>query len=201
MLYPTELRARMPVFTVFSLLGPARKPRRCTAPTPSGAFDGDPMVPEHVQTLAHASRAEGSARARVDTSATPEVSPTSRARKREAAGSSQRWSDVVVDRGVPHWVEVADGMAAEARGQIARVLAQIDATLEMLRSDRTRLLQVLVFIAEGMTPPFSTNCGMREFRPPILPDGRWCGWASAHPAGSRWSSPPRFRKRDRAGVR
>jgi len=55
--------------------------------------------------------------------------------------------DVVVHRGVAHWVEVAEDMSLDARVQIAQVLAQIDATLETIRSDRMRLLQVLVYIA------------------------------------------------------
>ncbi|MFM8578851.1 MAG: Rid family hydrolase [Planctomycetaceae bacterium] len=63
-------------------------------------------------------------------------------------GDSKRWADVVVHRGVAHWVEVAEDMSLDARGQIAQVLAQIDATLETIRSDRTRLVQVLVFIAD-----------------------------------------------------
>jgi enamine deaminase RidA (YjgF/YER057c/UK114 family) len=63
-------------------------------------------------------------------------------------GNSKRWADVVVYRGVAHWVEVAEDMSLDARGQIAQVLAQIDATLEMIKSDRTRLLQVLVYIAD-----------------------------------------------------
>ena len=63
-------------------------------------------------------------------------------------GNSKRWADVVVHRGVAHWVEVAEDMSLDARGQIAQVLAQIDATLEMIKSDRTRLLQVLVYIAD-----------------------------------------------------
>ena len=63
-------------------------------------------------------------------------------------GSSTRWADVVVHRGVAHWVEVAEDMSLDARGQIAQVLAQIDATLEAINSDRTRLLQVLVYIAD-----------------------------------------------------
>jgi enamine deaminase RidA (YjgF/YER057c/UK114 family) len=62
-------------------------------------------------------------------------------------GSSQRWADVAVHRGVAHWVEVAEDTSLDAHGQIAQVLAQIDATLAMIRSDRTRLLQVLIFIA------------------------------------------------------
>ena len=63
-------------------------------------------------------------------------------------GSSHRWADVVVHRGVAHWVEVAEDPSLDARGQIAQVLAQIDATLDTIQSDRTRLLQVLVYIAD-----------------------------------------------------
>jgi enamine deaminase RidA (YjgF/YER057c/UK114 family) len=63
-------------------------------------------------------------------------------------GNSKRWADVVVHRGVAHWVEVAEDMSLDARSQIAQVLAQIDKTLEMIKSDRTRLLQVLVYIAD-----------------------------------------------------
>ncbi len=63
-------------------------------------------------------------------------------------GSSHRWADVVVHRGVAHWVEVAEDASLDARGQIAQVLAQIDTTLASIRSDRTRLLQVLVYIAD-----------------------------------------------------
>ena len=63
-------------------------------------------------------------------------------------GNSKRWADVVVHRGVAHWVEVAEDTSLDTRGQIAQVLAQIDATLAMVKSDRTRLLQVLVYIAD-----------------------------------------------------
>ncbi len=63
-------------------------------------------------------------------------------------GTSKRWADVVVHRGVAHWVEVAEDLSLDARSQIAQVLAQIDATLEAIGSDRTRLLQVLIYLAE-----------------------------------------------------
>jgi enamine deaminase RidA (YjgF/YER057c/UK114 family) len=63
-------------------------------------------------------------------------------------GNSHRWADVVIHRGVAHWVEVAEDMSLDARGQIAQVLSQIDATLETIKSDRTRLLQVLIYIAD-----------------------------------------------------
>jgi enamine deaminase RidA (YjgF/YER057c/UK114 family) len=63
-------------------------------------------------------------------------------------GDSKRWADVVVHGGVAYWVEVAEDMSLDARGQIAQVLAQIDVTLETIKSDRTRLLQVLVYMAD-----------------------------------------------------
>jgi enamine deaminase RidA (YjgF/YER057c/UK114 family) len=68
-------------------------------------------------------------------------------------GTSKRWADVVVHRGVAHWVEVAEDTSLDARGQIAQVLAQIDATLGVIQSDRTRLLQVLVYIADEHDGP------------------------------------------------
>jgi len=63
-------------------------------------------------------------------------------------GNSRRWADVVVHQGVAHWVEVAEDLSLDAHGQITQVLSQVDATLEMIKSDRTRLLQVLVSIAD-----------------------------------------------------
>jgi len=38
-------------------------------------------------------------------------------------GNSQRWADIVVHRGVAHWVEVAEDTSLDARGQIGQVLA------------------------------------------------------------------------------
>ena len=64
-------------------------------------------------------------------------------------GTSTRWADVVVHRGMAYWVEVAEDMSLDAHGQISQVLAQIDATLATIKSDRTRLLQVLVYVAEA----------------------------------------------------
>lgn len=64
-------------------------------------------------------------------------------------GSSHRWSDVVVHRGVARWVEVAEDPSADVRGQIEQVLGQIDATLTTIGSDRTQLLEVLVYITDA----------------------------------------------------
>ena len=63
-------------------------------------------------------------------------------------GSSPRWADVVVYRGVAEWVEVAEDTSLDARGQIGQVLAQVDATLSAIGSDRTRLLRVLIYLAD-----------------------------------------------------
>jgi enamine deaminase RidA (YjgF/YER057c/UK114 family) len=63
-------------------------------------------------------------------------------------GSSTRWADIVVHRGVARWVEVAEDASLDARGQIAQVLNQIDATLQAVPSNRTRLLEVLIYLAD-----------------------------------------------------
>ena len=62
-------------------------------------------------------------------------------------GSSPRWSDVVIYQGIARWVEVAEDQSQDARGQIAQVLAQIDGTLAQIGSDRTRLLEITIFLA------------------------------------------------------
>lgn len=67
-------------------------------------------------------------------------------------GASSRWADIVVHRGVARWVEVAEDASLDARGQIAQVLAQIDATLEAIGSNRTRLLEVLIYLADDDAP-------------------------------------------------
>ena len=61
-------------------------------------------------------------------------------------GSSPRYADMVVHHGTAYWVEIAEDAGLDARGQIAQVLGQIDATLTTLGSDRTRLLQILVYL-------------------------------------------------------
>src|SRR5262245_57417194 len=63
-------------------------------------------------------------------------------------GNSRRWSDVVIHAGVARWVEVAEDASADAPSQIAQVLRQIDATLAQMGSDNTRLLEILIFLAD-----------------------------------------------------
>jgi enamine deaminase RidA (YjgF/YER057c/UK114 family) len=63
-------------------------------------------------------------------------------------GNSRRWSDVVIHAGVARWVEVAEDQTQDAPSQIAQVLRQIDLTLKQIGSDRTRLLEVLIFLKD-----------------------------------------------------
>lgn len=63
-------------------------------------------------------------------------------------GNSPRWSDVVIHAGVARWVEVAEDTSGDARSQIGQVLKQIDTTLAQLGGDRTRLLEVMIFLTD-----------------------------------------------------
>ena len=80
-------------------------------------------------------------------------------------GTSLRWADVVIYRGVAHWVEVADDPTQDSRGQVRQVLAQIDATLERLGSRSTDLLQILIYLADLSDAP-------------VL-NAEWDGWVTA----------------------
>jgi enamine deaminase RidA (YjgF/YER057c/UK114 family) len=68
-------------------------------------------------------------------------------------GNSHRWSDVVIYGGAARWVEIAEDAHLDARGQIAQVLSQIDATLMQIGSDRSRILEVTIFLADLQDAP------------------------------------------------
>jgi enamine deaminase RidA (YjgF/YER057c/UK114 family) len=63
-------------------------------------------------------------------------------------GNSRRWSDIVIHAGVARWVEVAEDISGDFRSQLDQVLHQIDATLAQVDSDRTRLLEVVIFVTD-----------------------------------------------------
>ena len=85
-------------------------------------------------------------------------------------GVSRRWSDIVIHQGVARWVEVAEDSRQDARGQIAQVLGQIDATLQAVQSDRTQLLEVLIFLNDLSDAPLLNDlwdAWVPEGQPPI----------------------------------
>ncbi len=63
-------------------------------------------------------------------------------------GVTRRWSDAVVHQRTVYFVEVPDDMTADVRGQIGQVLSQIDERLRIVGSDRTRMLQVLIYLPD-----------------------------------------------------
>lgn len=63
-------------------------------------------------------------------------------------GTSPRWSDVVIHAGTAQWVEVASDLSLDVRSQLQQIFQQVDDTLQQLGSSRTRLLQVLIFLAD-----------------------------------------------------
>lgn len=68
-------------------------------------------------------------------------------------GVTRRWSDAVVHQGVVHFVEVADDPTQDVRGQVAQILKQIEGRLALVGSDKTRLLQVLIYLADLKDDP------------------------------------------------
>jgi enamine deaminase RidA (YjgF/YER057c/UK114 family) len=61
-------------------------------------------------------------------------------------GVTHRWSDVVIHNGTAYFVEVPDNVYTDARSQIEQVLKQIEQRLSSINSDKTRLLQVIIYL-------------------------------------------------------
>jgi len=73
--------------------------------------------------------------------------------KIQRIGNSPRWSDVVIHAGVARWVEVANDLTTDAAPQVHQILNQIDETLTQIGSDRTRLLQITIYVASQDVVP------------------------------------------------
>lgn len=84
----------------------------------------------------------------------------------ERLGVTRRWSDAVLHAGTAYFVEVADDPSQPIRGQIAQVLNQIDNRLQQIGSDRTRLLQVQIFLSDLNNGPV-----LNELWDAWVPDG------------------------------
>lgn len=64
-------------------------------------------------------------------------------------GVTSRWSDAVIYNGVAYFVEVPDDPELPAAEQFQQVLRQVDQRLEQIGSDRSRLLQVMIYLPEA----------------------------------------------------
>jgi enamine deaminase RidA (YjgF/YER057c/UK114 family) len=62
--------------------------------------------------------------------------------------TTPRYADIVIHGDTAYWVEIAEDTSLDARGQIGQILAQIDATLATIGSDRTRLIQIVIHLAD-----------------------------------------------------
>jgi enamine deaminase RidA (YjgF/YER057c/UK114 family) len=61
-------------------------------------------------------------------------------------GVTRRWSDVVIHHDTAYFVEVPDDPACDPHSQISQVLQQVDERLASFGSDKTRLLQVTIYL-------------------------------------------------------
>jgi enamine deaminase RidA (YjgF/YER057c/UK114 family) len=63
-------------------------------------------------------------------------------------GTTARWSDVTVHRGVDYVVEVPVSLAADIRIQTQEVLSQLEATLLKAGSAKDQLLMCTIYLAD-----------------------------------------------------
>jgi len=63
-------------------------------------------------------------------------------------GITRRWSDAVVFGSVAYFVEVPDDPQLSAEDQFHQVLSQVDTRLALVGSDRTLLLQVMIYLPD-----------------------------------------------------
>ena len=61
-------------------------------------------------------------------------------------GVTKRWSDAVVVGGFGYFVEVPDHPEGSPRDQIEEIFRQVEARLQQIGSDLTRLVLVLVYL-------------------------------------------------------
>ncbi|ALB63049.1 Putative translation initiation inhibitor [Cronobacter condimenti 1330] len=60
-----------------------------------------------------------------------------------------RWSDAVIHNQTIYYTGVPENLDADARAQTADILTQIDAMLVSQGSDKTRILDATIFLADG----------------------------------------------------
>lgn len=59
-----------------------------------------------------------------------------------------RWSDATIFNGIAHFVEVPNNTQCAMHEQIAQILAQAEATLAAIGSDKSRLLSATIYLTD-----------------------------------------------------
>lgn len=92
-------------------------------------------------------------------------------------GVTRRWSDVVIHERTAYFVEVPDDSTVDASSQIEQVLRQVEARLSSFGSDKTRLLQVTIYL------PYSEDFSLfNQLWDAWLPEGHAPSRACIHAA-------------------
>ena len=84
-----------------------------------------------------------------------------------------RWSDACVYRGTAHFVEVPNNTECTMNEQIAQILAQADATLAAIGSDKSRLLSATIYITDKENVP-ALNAAWAAWLPVDCAPSRAC---------------------------
>ncbi|KAA0874291.1 RidA family protein [Nitrincola tapanii] len=62
---------------------------------------------------------------------------------------TQRWSDITLHNGVAYFVEVPEGeLMADIRQQTRQLLAQVEASLARIQSDKRQILSTTIYLTD-----------------------------------------------------
>ncbi|WP_127956753.1 RidA family protein [Serratia microhaemolytica] len=67
----------------------------------------------------------------------------------ERIDPAHRWSDAVIHNGVVYYTSVPENLDADASAQTANALAAIDSLLARVGSDKSRILDATIFLANS----------------------------------------------------
>ncbi len=87
--------------------------------------------------------------------------------------TSPRYADLVVYQGVARWVEVANDSSVSGPEQIEQILQQIDTMLGELGSEKSDLLEVIIYLSDLADVP-ALNAAWDAWIDPNNPPSRAC---------------------------
>ncbi|GAA3613220.1 RidA family protein [Gibbsiella greigii] len=67
----------------------------------------------------------------------------------ERIDAEQRWSEAVIYNGTVYYTSVPDNLDEDATAQTANALAAVDVLLARVGSDKSRILDVTIFLADA----------------------------------------------------